>query len=158
MTALRAWFGGRSLRERRLLLVMVALLALTLIWYGIIRPVGDALSSARERHADAVIRLGETQARVAAIRDIDRHRPPPLTGTFADAVRARAADAGFALASLDEDGPNRARIAIQSARPAALVPWIARLEGAGILVDAAELTDNGDRTVAVRMTLKARRS
>ncbi len=156
MIGLRAWFDGRALREKRLILVMLALLALTLVWFGVIRPLGDALSSARERHADAVIRLGETQARVAAIRDIDRHRPPPLTGTFADAIRARAADAGFALASLDEDGANRVRVSIQSARPAALVPWVARLETAGILVDTVELTDNGDRTVGVRMTLKAR--
>lgn len=156
MTGLRAWFDGRSLREKRLLLVMTALLALTLVWYGIIRPVGDALSDARGRHADAVIRLGETQARVDAIRALDRSRPAPLTGTFADAVRARAADAGFTVASLDQDGPNRARVAIQSARPAALVPWLARLEGAGILIDAATLTDNGDRTVSAQLTLKAR--
>lgn len=156
MTAWRAWFDGRALREKRLILVMLALLALTLVWYGVIRPVGDALSSARGRHADAVIRLGETQARVEAIRDIDRHRPPPLTGSFADGVRARAADAGFALASLDQDGPDRVRVSIQSARPAALIPWLARIENAGILVDEATFTDNGDRTVGARLTLKAR--
>ena len=156
MSSLRAWFDSRALREKRLILVMVALLALTIVWYGLIRPLGDGLSDARARHADAVIRLGETQASVAAIRDIDRHRPPPLTGTFADAIRARAADAGFALTSLDEDGSNRVRVSIQSARPAALVPWLARLENAGILVDAATLTDNRDRTVGVQMTLKAR--
>ena len=67
MTALRAWFDGRSLRERRLLLVMTALLVLVILWAGIIRPVGDGLSSARGRHADAVVRLGETEAAVEAI-------------------------------------------------------------------------------------------
>ena len=158
MTALRAWFDGRSLREKRLILVMSALLALTLVWYGVIRPVGDALSDARARHADAVIRFGETQAAVGAIRSADRNRPPPLTGVFADAVRARAADAGFALASLDEDGPNRVRVSIQSAKPTVLVPWLARLENAGVLVDAATFTDNGDRTVGAQLTLKARGS
>lgn len=156
MTPLRAWFDTRSLRERRLLLVMVALLALTLIWYGVVRPVGDALSSERGRHADAVIRLGETRAAVAAIREAQAHRPPPLTGGFADAVRVRAADAGFVLANLAPDGPDRVRVGIQSAKPAALVPWIAHLENAGILVDAATFTDNGDRTVGVSLTLKAR--
>ena len=156
MSSLRAWFDARALREKRLILVMFALLALTLIWYAVIRPLGDALSDERGRHADAVIRLGATEASVAAIREIDRRRPPPLTGTFADAIRARAADAGFALASLDEDGPSRVRVSIQSARPAVLVPWLARLEGAGILIDSATLTDNRDRTVGVQMTLKAR--
>lgn len=154
---LRAWFDARSLREKRLLLVMAALLALTVVWYGVIRPVGDGLSDARARHADAVIRLGETRAAVAAIRGAQGNRPPPLTGTLADAVRARAADAGFTLASLTEDGPGRVRVAIQSARASALLPWVARLESAGILVDAATFTDNGDRTVGVSLTLKARR-
>lgn len=156
MSGLRLWFDGRSLREKRMILVMLALLALTIVWYGLIRPLGDGLSNERARHEDAVVRLGTTQARVAAIRDIDRHRPPPLTGTFADVVRARAADAGFGLATLDEDGANRVRVSIVSAKPAVLVPWLARLEAAGILVDDATLTDNHDRTVGVQMTLKAR--
>ena len=156
MTGRRAWFDARSRREKQLLLVMAALMALTLVWYGVIRPVGDGLSDARARHADAVIRLGETEAAVAAIRAAQLNRPPPLTGTLADAVRARAAEAGFTIASLTEDGPGRVRVAVASARTSALLPWVARLEGAGILVDAVTLTDNGDRSVGVTMTLKAR--
>lgn len=156
MTALRTWFDGRSLRERRMLLVMVALLALTLIWAGIIRPVGDALSSARERQADAAVRLGETQARVAAVEAIRARRVRPIEGTLADVIRARANDAGFALANLDAQAPDRVRITIQSAKPGALVGWLARLESSGILVGDAIMTDNGDRTVAATLTLQAR--
>ena len=152
----RAWFVERSRREKRLLIAMVALMALTLIWYGLIRPLGDAQSSERQRHADAVIRLGATEARVDALREIGRVRAVPLTGTLADTVRARAADAGFTIASLDEDGPTRVRVVIAGAKPAALVPWLARLEAAGILVDAAALTDKGDRTIGVQLTLKTR--
>ena len=36
---LKRWFDTRSLREKRLLLVMAALAVLTLVWGGIIRPV-----------------------------------------------------------------------------------------------------------------------
>jgi general secretion pathway protein M len=151
-----SWFNGRSLREKRLLLVMGALLAVTLVWYGVLRPIGDALSSERARHAAAVIRMGETQARVDAIRQIGRRRPMPLVGTLADTVRARAADAGFAIDTLTEQAPGRVQVGLAGARPAALVPWLARLEAGGILVDAATLTDKGDRTVGVQMTLKAR--
>lgn len=151
-----AWFNARSLREKRLLVVMAALLAVTLVWLAIIRPFGDALSSERERHAAAVIRLGETQAQVEALRQIGRLRSAPLTGSFADAVRARAAEAGFAVSTLDEDGSGRVRVGIAGARPAALVPWLARLELAGILVEGATFTDKGDRTVGVLLTLKAR--
>lgn len=151
-----AWFTDRSLREKRLIAAMLALLLLTVIWFAVIRPLGDGLSAERQRHADAVIRLGETQAAVTAIRAAQRARPAPLTGTFADAVRARAADAGFAIASLDEDGADRVRVGIAGARPAALVPWLARIEAQGILVETVTLTDKGDRSVGVQLVLKRR--
>ena len=51
---------------------------------------------------------------------------------------------------------DRVQIAITSARPGALLGWIADLERAGILVDTLAVTNNGDQTVAVQMTLKAR--
>ncbi|WP_380787343.1 type II secretion system protein GspM [Sphingomonas sp. R86521] len=155
MSALRIWFDGRAPREKKLLLVMAALAVLTLIWGAIIRPVGDGLASARERHADAVTRLGETQAQVAALRAIQRGRPRPLTGTLADVVRIEADQAGFTLASLDQDGAN-VRVAIQSARPAALTAWLARLERIGILVETATMTDTGNKSVGVTLVLKAR--
>ena len=64
MNELRAWFAGRSLRERRLILVMVALLAVTIVWGLVIRPVRDGLSSTRERYADAVVRAPADEAGV----------------------------------------------------------------------------------------------
>ncbi len=156
MTGFRHWFEGRSLREKRLLLVMAALAVLTLLWGAVIRPVGDGLSSARERHASAVTRLGETQAMVALLRDAQRTRPTPLTGSLDAIVRTQADLAGFAITSLDQEGADRVRIVMPSARPGALTAWLARLERAGILVDALTMTDKGDRTVSVTMTLKAR--
>ncbi|WP_374942805.1 type II secretion system protein GspM [Sphingomonas sp.] len=154
MSGVRAWFATRSLRERRLLLVAAALAALTLLWGGIVLPVRDALSSARERHADAVDRLGATIARVDRLNAVRRR--PPVTGDLTEIVRAEAADAGFALATADADGAGRVRATIQSARPGALAGWLARLESRGVLVDAATLTDHGDRTVGAVLLLKAR--
>lgn len=155
MKALKLWFDGRSLREKRLLLVMGALLVVTLLWGGLLRPLGDGLSSARERHADAVIRLGEAQA-IAAELNQRRRRPPALSGTLADTVRVSAEQAGFTLSALTEDGPGRVRAQIASARPAALTPWLARLERGGVLVEQATLTDNGDKTVGVALLLRTR--
>ncbi|WP_343527232.1 type II secretion system protein GspM [Sphingomonas sp.] len=156
MKALKLWFDGRSTREKRLLLVMVGLLAVTIVWGGILRPLGDGLSSARERHADAVIRLGEAQAMADELRQ--RRRRPTLAGSLADTVRLSAEQAGFALSALTEDGPGRVRAQIASARPGALTPWLARLERGGVLVEQATLTDNGDRTVGVALLLRARAS
>ncbi len=129
MTGIRTWFDARSKREQRLLLVMVALAIVTAVWGLIVRPFGDAMASARERHADAVIRLGQTRAELDALRAIRAGRP--LTGTLADAVRAYAEQAGFTVASLDPDGAGGLRVAIPSARGRSLASsphWLSRPE------------------------------
>ncbi|KQU62271.1 general secretion pathway protein GspM [Sphingomonas sp. Leaf339] len=156
MTTLRSWFDGRSKREQRLLLVMTALAAITIVWGLVIRPMSDMMAGARERHAAAVVRFGETAARVDALRDARAARVPLLTGSLADAVRARADQAGLPIASLDPDGNDGVQISIQSAKGSALTAWLARLERAGIVVESAALTDNGDRTVAGRLVLRRR--
>ena len=158
MTTLRHWFEGRSKREQRLLLVMLALLVLTIVWGLIIRPVGDALSGARQRHAAAVIRLGLTAAQVEAVRGATRRVPAPLPGPLTDVIRASATQAGFNPTTVDPDGSDGVSLAIPSARGTALVTWLARLEREGIVVVGATLTDNGDRTVAARLRLRSRGS
>ena len=153
MRRVRLRTGPSALFGAMLLVALIVFLPMraALGWFG----VGDGLSSARERHADAVTRLGETQAQVAALRDIQRGRARPLTGTLADVVRVEADQAGFTLASLDQDGA-RVRVSIQSARPTALVAWLARLERIGVLVDTATMTDNGNKAVGVALVLRAR--
>jgi general secretion pathway protein M len=156
MNALRLWFAGRSLRERRAILAAAALAVMTLVWVGVLRPLDDALATARDRQRDAVIRLADTRAAIDALHAAQAGRAATLAGTLADTVRASADQAGFTLASLDVVAPDRVRVGIASARGGALVGWLARLEQTGVLVDAAQLTDHGDRTVGVDLTLKAR--
>jgi general secretion pathway protein M len=153
---LKRWFDTRSLREKRLLLVMAALAVLTLVWGGVIRPVTDSLSSARERYAGAVIRLGNTEARVAAVQALQSNKPAAISGPLEGIVRSRADSAGFPLSAATALDNARVQIAINSARPAALLAWIADLESSGILVESLNVTNNGDKTVAVQMTVKAR--
>lgn len=156
MSGPRSWFAGRSLRERRLILVMLALLAVTIVWGGIILPVRDGLSSARERYADAVTRFGTTEAAIDQLHAAGRR--PPLSGTLADTLRLRADVAGFTLASVDESGAGRVHATIQAARPAALSRWFAGLEANGILVDSATWRDNSDGSVAADFTVRVRTS
>ena len=124
MNALLIWFRGRTVREQRLLMVMVALLVITLVFAGIIRPVRDGLESTRQRHASAEIRLGEVKAQVAQVKAIQRARPRVPEGPLADAIRTRADEAGFVVANLEPDG-DRIRITIATARPGPLLGWIA---------------------------------
>ncbi|QNQ10940.1 type II secretion system protein GspM [Sphingomonas alpina] len=156
IAAFSSWFTGRSLREKRLLIVMAALAALTLVWAGIIRPVTDGLSAARERHAGAVIRVAETESRLAALKSLQQDRPAPLGAPLDTIIRDRANNAGFPLANVTMQGGDRVQIDIAAAKPGALLGWIADLELAGILVDSLNLTNNGDQTVAAAITLKVR--
>jgi general secretion pathway protein M len=153
---MQGWFGSRSGREQRLLLVMLALLALTIVWAGIILPVTDALSTARTRHDAAVVVLAETQARVQDVKALERDRPGPLGAPLDTVIRDRANAAGFALANVTRVGDNGVQIGIGSARPGALMAWVAGLEDDGILVDTLTLTDNGDKTVAAQIALRVR--
>lgn len=154
----KAWFASRSLREQRLVLVMLALLVVTLLWAAIILPVTDSLSNARTRHDAAVVLLAETEARVHDIKALERDRPAPLGAPLDSIIRDRANAAGFALANVSRVGDNGVQIGIGSARPGALMTWIAGLEDDGILIDTLTLTDNGDRTVAAQMSLRVRGS
>lgn len=149
------WYRALTQREQYLVLTggAVALLALG---YFLVVPLSDALNSAKARHADAVIALGETQARVDAVKAAQTQRAAPLDGPLESVIRARANDAGFALAAVTPQGSDRVQIAIATAKPGALVAWIAQLEAAGILVDRLATTDTGDHAVTAQMTLKAK--
>jgi general secretion pathway protein M len=153
---MRAWFTARSLREQRMILAMLALAAATLIWAAVVIPVRDGLASARSAHRDAVERLGVTLNEVAAVKRAQRAGIALPEGPLADTVRARAEEAGFTLAGLDQDGADRVKVSIGTARPPALFAWIAALEQAGILVESSAITGNGDQTVAAQLTLRAR--
>lgn len=153
IATLKLWFDGRSRREKHLLIVMAALFVVTIVW-ALYLPIGDALSSAKTRYTDAVIRFGETQTRVRAV-DVLRRGGAQLPGPLDTVIRDRANDAGFDLASVGPAPGGGVQIAIAKAKPAALLGWIATLEASGILVESLSATDNRDRTVAVQMTVKA---
>lgn len=150
------WFQARSLRERRLILAMLALAAVTIVWAGIILPVRNGLSSSRVRYTDAVVRLGEAQAGLRQVKAVQRRVGPPVAGVLVDAIRASAEGAGLTLSTLEPDGADRVRAGVASARAGALTAWIAGLEGSGVLVDSVTVAANGDGTVNAQMVLVRR--
>ena len=147
------WWSQRSERERRLLLVMLGLLALLLGWLLVVRPLGDALDAARERHGAAVVALAEAKARTQVAA------PPPASAPALpiDGLVSRSAtEAGFANARVAGQGPTRATVAIDAARPQALFGWVARLEAQGVTVESLRARANADQTLAVEAAFLAR--
>lgn len=158
IAALKSWFDGRTIREQRMLLVMVGAIALSVLWFGIVSPVRHALITSQTRLDDAAARLGKAEAERDAIARLTRHRPPPIAGALADYVRTSAGDAGFALSDVVPQNDDRVEIAIPTARPGALFAWIAALENAGVVVASIALSNNGNQSVAATITLIERAS
>jgi len=155
---LRAMWLARTPRERWLLGIMFGLLALVLVWFLVIRPLGDLLSAARERHGKAVAALAEARAQAAAITMLERGGSAAIEGPIDRAVAAAAAEAGFQLSALQPEGPGRVSLALGSARPQALFGWVEGLEGQGYVVERLNATSNPDRTLSVQIVLRARGS
>jgi len=153
MTGIGDWWRGRSLREQRLLLAMTALLAVTILWLGIYRPVADWRAAARERHSEAVIARATVAAQAAALKRLGSRPAAAAAGPLAPIVAAAAQEAGFAAATVAPQGDRRASIAIPAARPAALLGWLAGLEAQGIVVERLSARANSDPTLAVDAVL-----
>jgi general secretion pathway protein M len=153
---LKTLWLARSARERWLLGVMLALVALVLVWLLVLRPLGDMLSAARQRHGEAVAALAEARSQAAAIAALERERPAPFAGPIDTAVAAAASDAGFQLSGLQAEGAGRVSLAIGAAKPEALFGWIDGMEAQGYIVHSLTVSANPDRTLSARIVLRSR--
>jgi general secretion pathway protein M len=152
----RTWWRTRTLREQRLMLAMFGLLALVILWLLILRPLGDALSRARERHANAAEALAEARGQAALIAQLERSAPTGPAEPI-DAVMSRAAsEAGFPITRLERDGPATATMVLSAVRPQAFFGWLGQMEGQGLIVERLSTTANSDQTLAVQVTLRGR--
>ena len=151
-----AWWAERSPREQRLLLVMLALVALVAAWLLVIRPLSDTLDAAQRRHGEAVTALAQARGRAAATGRLDG--TPALTAPLPieSLIRRTSAEAGFANARISAQGPARATFALDAARAPAFFAWLRTIERRGILVESLRMRANSDRTVAVEAAFRAR--
>jgi general secretion pathway protein M len=160
MNAMNARIGAlwlsRTPRERWLLGVMLALVAVVLAWLLILRPLGDLLSYAKQRHGEAVAALAEARTQAAAIGALERNRPAPLAGPIDAAIAAAASSAGFQLSGIQPEGAGRVSLTIAAARPQALFGWIAQLGAQGYIVERLTVSSNPDRTLSAQILFRAR--
>ena len=154
--ALRDWWRLRTQREQTLLTVMLALLAIVLLWLLVVRPLGDMLAAARQDHAEAVAALAEARARAGAAERRQGGTNAPAPRPVDSFVSRTATESGFAAARIAGQGPDAASIAIEAARPQAFFAWIGQMERSGLAVDSLRARPNPDRTLAVEAVLRAR--
>ena len=147
------WWDARSARERWLVGAMLVLAAILLGWLLIVRPLADALDTARMRHGEAAVALAQARARAEPASASG----PAASGPVDSIVARTAAVAGFPGARIASQGPGRAIVTLDAARPQALFGWIAQMEQAGLIVERLRAQANPDRTLSAEMSLGARR-
>ena len=156
MDSFKPWWRTRTLREQRLLLVMAGLALVVFAWLLVIRPLGDALSEARERYGAAVVALAEAKARAELIADLEQ-RDPVNPGAPVDVIVANAAaEAGFPISRIEREGDAQATVVMDAVRPRAFFGWLSGLEARGLIVERLTATTNSDQTLAIQTTFRAR--
>jgi general secretion pathway protein M len=149
------WWSERSLREQRLLLVMLALIVLVLGWLVVIRPLSDALDDVQRRHGETVLALAQAEGRADAARRLQGERsasaPLPVDGFLG----RTSTEAGFAGARIVGQGPARATMTLEAVRPQAFFAWVRQMERRGLVVDSLRARANSDRTLAVEASFRA---
>ena len=148
MTALASWFRGRSLREQRMLLAMLAVAVPVLLWLLVWRPVNNALEEARERHAEAIERHGRVLATARALKQERRPVAAPA-GDLAGYVGQAAANAGLSLTGASAQGPDRAAVTIASGDPRAMTGWLRGFEQQGLVVQELRITPAADGSASL---------
>ena len=157
IASLASWWRSRSRREQMLLAILFVLFGITLAWLLIVRPLGDSLAAARERHGEAVIALAEAKAGARAIGSLERSRPAALGGPVEQAVTESASAAGFQLSRIQAEAAGTVSLAIEAARPQALFAWVSEMEGGkGLIVERLTAKANSDRTLSAQITFRAR--
>jgi general secretion pathway protein M len=151
------WWTARSVRERRLLVLLAVLLTLALLWVAVIRPLMDARAAADARLNAAVTELARARAEAAAVTQQAAAAPagdqvPLPIDAF---LRQSGAEQGFTNIVVACDRPERATISIAQVRPPAFFGWIAQLEARGLVVEALSARTNADQTIAVEAVLRA---
>jgi general secretion pathway protein M len=130
------WWDGLSLRERWMVGVMLALLAVVILWLGIARPVERGLVSAQEAHEIALDRNAAIRAKVASLEKLPRRVGAGLTTPIPQLLTDSASEAGLTLDRAEDQGGGSVDIALASVKPQALFSWIAQLETQGVLVES----------------------
>ncbi|CAD7336596.1 type II secretion system protein M [Sphingomonadales bacterium 56] len=136
MDAVKTMWGERSRREQWMLGVMFALLAVVVLWLGVLYPLAAAQRSAREALIEATDRNAAMRAKVKLLKTLPRGvAGASATVGIDQLVSQSAGEAGLTLERAEAQGGARIEIAMASVRPVALFSWLAALEAQGVRVE-----------------------
>ncbi|MBS7458930.1 type II secretion system protein GspM [Coralloluteibacterium stylophorae] len=115
---LRAWWDALATRERRMVGAMLVLVALFVLWYGLVAPLRGFAQAADARHERALATWRAAQADAAVVA-----AAPTGAGADAAQVLAAARDAGLAIAREQADA-GVLTVRIEQAAAPAVLAWL----------------------------------
>ncbi len=149
------WWADRSGRERTMLSVMGALLAIALLWFTVLAPVFRSAQLAQIRHDQAVTDAATVANKARALKAAMAAPPAALDGPLQAIISQSAGAAGFALSRADAVGTDAVSITLVSAKSPAFFAWLNGLNDQGVFADQISIRTNNDATIAVDAVLRA---
>lgn len=139
--SLADWWGGRTVRERRLLSGLGAVLALMAFWYGLLAPLNRLAGHERIHHAQAAASLAQAEALSQSVARIERMRAGGgRVGGAAEHVRAAAGAAGVGIVREQPQADGGVEVWTEPVAAKALFAWLSGLQGEyGVGVRTLEL-------------------
>lgn len=143
-----AWWGGRTLRERRMLMVMVGLLTAVALWLGLVQPVLDWRTAAVDRAEAAADTLAEVRAAAASFAPPGPAASPPPEGL--EPLIRRTAEASGLEVNTVMSASGQLGFQLSSVGSAPLFAWLAALEtDHRLTICSLGVTENSDATLNV---------
>jgi len=143
------WWDGRTVRERRLLGVMFALVAAVLIWLLVVRPVQAWQVAAADRRVEAETTLTEVRAGLRVIAPSATTTAPANAEGLEPLVRRTAEAAGLTVVTTMAPGGGLG-IQMSQAPGRETFAWLAALEADhGIKVCSLGVMENADATLNI---------
>lgn len=148
------WWSGRTLRERRMLLVMAGLLVATAVWLGLVQPILAWRAAAAERAEAAALTLAEVRAAAASFGPTEPSGAPSAEG-LEPLIRRTAATAGLNVVTV-MSASGQLGFQLSSVDSGRLFGWLGALESDHRLtICSLGVTENTDATLNVEGAVSA---
>lgn len=142
------WWSGRTLRERRMLMVMAVLVLATVVGLGGVRPVLAWRTSAADRAAAAAAMLNEVRWDIASLGPVRAAAPPPVEG-LEPLIRRTSEAAGLEVIT-DMSSSGRLGFKLSRVSSGPLFAWLSGLEtDHHLTICRLGVVENADATLNV---------
>jgi len=148
VNAASGWWSGRTSRERHMIMVMAGLLAATVVWLGVVRPVLDWRIKAADRAEAAATTLAAVRAAIAGLEPARPAGDVPLEG-LEPLIRRSADGAGLDVVTVMTSS-GQLGFQLSSVGSGPLFAWLTALEKDHRLsICSLGVTENADATLNV---------